>query len=349
MLSRLTKRTDLDNGVREEECFLPVHGGELFCAFHRPVGLPRATVIICGALYAERMKLNRTEVLTARTLAAAGHLVGRFHYRGTGQSAGLGQASTLATMLEDARTETAFLHRERTPLLFVGGRWGALVAGLAAAEWTGAALALWEPVIEANRFFQEMFRPRQLTALAAGGGSHGAQDVAREMRREGHIDTLGDAIDRPLYESAQGVSLMGVPAAGPRPVLLIQIGRGDALRPEAAALRDAFTAAGSSVSTTLITGEEAWSAIDAPLRGNETLIETTRLFLEARLSRAVAWPRRRDRVGATDPVSGMRTGTLRPPDGASGPTAQTSGAGSGGVHADTAQEAQTEERTHGQA
>ncbi len=280
--ARVAVRTDPILGIREDALFLPAHEDVIFCVVHRPQRAARGAVVICCSLYAEQLKLYRAEVLLARTLTREGVAVARFHYRGTGHSGGLPARVTLASMLEDAAIVGGFLRQglPPVPLVFCGARWGGLVAGLAAARHPGAPLVLWEPVVQGMRFFEEILRARQMSALAGRTLAAAQRSSApEELQTRGWIDAMGYPIHRALYESARDVGLAAVASSGPRPVLLVQVNRRSDLRAEASALRDAFVAVGSHVAVGRIEVDEAWSFIGKPLRSADALIGTTHAFL----------------------------------------------------------------------
>jgi alpha/beta superfamily hydrolase len=261
---RTATLVDPVTGVRQETAFVPFGTDEMFCVLHRPASAVRRGVLICPSILSEQSTLYTTEVRAARTLAAHGDAVMRFHYRGTGHSGGRPEAVTVASMADDARFAAEILRRATgaASLVFCGARWGAVAAGLAAAGDPAAPLALWEPVVDGARYLPEILRAQAVRALTEQVDlTKTPADVEREIAEAGFADVLAYPLHRALYESLPGRHLRSVAAAPPRPVLYVHIRRRSAWGNAAGALRDAFAAGGSPVTPVLIPGEdpEGWS------------------------------------------------------------------------------------------
>ncbi len=278
---RVASFVDAVTGTREDATFIRAGGSELFCVVHRGPSAPRGGVVICPSIYAEEHKMYGTQVLAARAFTAAGFAAVRFHYRGAGHSGGVFEESTVDTMLEDVATAVAYFKDQQDvpSLAFCGGRWGGLIAGLAARDHPGAPLVLWEPVIDGHGYFRDIFRASQLSALAGGASALTVAQAVERLHTAGILDTLGYPIHRGLYDSAGGRSLMQVAASGARPVLLVQISRQRELKPDFNRLKDAFAAGGSSMETALIEGEGAWSFVDSPMPLPGSIIEASERWL----------------------------------------------------------------------
>jgi alpha-beta hydrolase superfamily lysophospholipase len=269
--------------VRQEATFVPVGPNDMFCMIHRPASAARRAVVICPSILAEQSVLCGAEVRAARILAAQGYAVMRFHYRGTGHSGGRPEAVTVASMADDARFAAETLVRETgiASLVFAGARWGAVAAGLAAADYPPAPLALWEPVVDGARYLPEILRAQAVRALTeqvdlAKTPAH----VEREVTETGFADVLAYPVHRALYESMPGRHLDGVAAGSPRSVLYVHIHVRNVWRTAAGALRDAFAAAGSRVAPVLIPGEDpdTWS-LYVSVRSTGPLIDATLRWL----------------------------------------------------------------------
>ncbi len=280
-VGRVATYVDPVTRAREDAGYVSANTAELFCVLHGASSTPRGGVIICPSIYAEELKMYGTQVLAARAFAAAGFAVIRFHYRGTGHSGGVLEDSTLDTMLEDVATAIARL-QERTgvrSLVFCGGRWGGLVAGLAARQHPGAPLILWEPAIDGHGYFRDVFRASQISALAGGASALTVAQAVQRLHTAGLLDALGYPIHRRLYDSAGSRNLQQVAAAGARPVLVVQVSRQRDLKPDFAMLKDAFAAGGSPVETALIEGEGAWAFVDSPMPSPGAIVEASLSWL----------------------------------------------------------------------
>ncbi len=212
---------ELPSGAVEMACF-DDHG--VFSVTHLPAGTPHGGVVVTSPILAEQQKNYRREVLVARALADAGVLVRRFHYPGTGNSAG-DEPSSMSKLVE-AATEAVEAVTARVPrVALLGTRFGSLVAAAAAARITGAPLALWDPVADGARFFKEVFRAARMTAVARGAEEVPDRDhILDVLRREGRFDVLGFVVTRDLYDDTAGLRLPDLLGPGARPVLICQLG-----------------------------------------------------------------------------------------------------------------------------
>jgi pimeloyl-ACP methyl ester carboxylesterase len=132
----------------------------LFGVLHAPTGTPRDTgvVVFCPGVQ-EYCSAHWALRSLASALAARGFHTLRFDYRGTGDSAGEPDESTIDAWVDDARLaydeirDAAGVQR----VSFVGLRLGAMIALLTSAA--GAAvdnLFLWDPVVSGARYLAEI-------------------------------------------------------------------------------------------------------------------------------------------------------------------------------------------------
>jgi acetyl esterase/lipase len=251
-------RADAGGGVREEASFF---GGpeRLFGVTYLPPD-PEVGVVICSPIHAELLRNYRREVLLARSLARSGYAVQRFQYRGSGNSDGDPADGTFESLCEDARAAVDRLVGttgvER--LVFVGTRLGAVAAAVTGRTAGAVALAMWEPVLNGERYFREIFRGHLVSGLKKAEDGE-ERKPSQELRDRGSVDVLGYSIDRPLFESVRTRRLIDDAAQGAPPhVLLVQIGGGRGLRAEAGSLVERWREAGASVRTHQLEGSEPW-------------------------------------------------------------------------------------------
>ncbi len=229
--------------VEQRVGFLPGPSGDLFHTVHAPSTGATATLVMCPPLLADHPFSYRREVLAAAALARRGVAVWRFHYAGTGYSAGSPAGVSFATLVADAQAVVRAARSATDAPVTVGGtRCGALVAA-AAAE--GLPLVLWEPVVDGAAFVREGFRARM---IADGGQLRRrpptAAELDEELRREGRVDLLGYSLHERLAASLRGLLLGDVVAAGAgRRVLAI----GSGLPRELATLEGSVTTASVGV------------------------------------------------------------------------------------------------------
>jgi acetyl esterase/lipase len=254
-------RVDREAGIREVAEFFGPNGSRMFGFMHLPLGRPVGGVVICSPLQAEFVRNYRREVALGRLLAESGVAVRRFHYRGSGNSDGDPAAVTFDSMLEDAVYSADRLVAELglTKVAFVGTRVGGMIAAKAAGRFDGAALALWEPVLDPATYFREVFRGRLIHDLKEGGAAkRSGQSLLSALHREGSVDILGYSIHRDLYQSASTWRLGAILGEQIRSVLLVQLGGAGKLRSDFVSLVDQLTRNGLMVDTLMVPKQEPW-------------------------------------------------------------------------------------------
>ena len=253
------------NGTTERVSFRGVEGERVYTYEYRPAAPPRAAVLICPALHAEFTRSYRREVLLARRLVADGFAVQRFHYRGTGNSDGDGEDVRVSTMRDDAAESLEHLQAWSgvdAPVL-VGTRWGALVAAAAASTHPSAGLVLWEPLLDASRFFRDAFRTKLVNDRKSGIEQPETGDVLGARLQAGEsVDLIGHTIHAALYQSSVGRTLEGELGSTPRPMLVIQIATSTTIRPDLASRLEAWRGAGFAAEVEPVEGAETWWLVD---------------------------------------------------------------------------------------
>ena len=303
MHTNCARHADARLGIREEARFVNSDGESILVITHAPLRRPRGGVLLCGSLFAERLRTYRDEIGLARALAQRGLAVARFDYRGSGHSQGAADKATLGTMVADARLATETLRNAlpgdlnassaQPPLAFVGLRWGALVAAQVAAqpEWRTAPVGLLQPVAGAGELFDDAFRACALQAMASGGRLPVASPgtLRRWMTSDGWVDVLGFPLTRLLYESAPNDTLEEALRCGPREVLLMQY-RAAKQRNAEERIVAACNAGGSHVTQrTIDAARESWWFLGGDTMPLPTgLVRTTIDWLDIQLMQAVA-------------------------------------------------------------
>lgn len=282
-------RIDSDRGIRVDIEFLGQAGDRMIGFRHRPVTPARAGMVLCSSIHAEMMSNYRKEVLLASRLAEQGIAVQRFHYRGTGNSEGSEEQVTLDAMQDDARTWAEQLQRETSvgTVGFFGLRFGALVAGGAAAGLAGAPLAIWQPVLDPKQYFREIFRARRMRELKAGR-QPSATSLADELATAGMVDVLGYTVQRGFYDSTSGRHLTDELGSSPRRLLLVQIDRSPDLSGTHQEAVDRWRRDGWEVDTQVVVHEPAWWFVGEDWKAEEIREETT-LLVDTTVDWAAAW------------------------------------------------------------
>lgn len=256
------ERVDSRTGVREEAAFVPVgaHGEQMLTYTYQPAGEPVGQVLIAPSIMGDFLANYRREVVLARSLAAAGIAVVRFHYRGTGNSFGDPAQITLASLAEDATYLAHEMVRSlpAVPIGFIGTRWGALSAAAAANDFPGAPLALCEPLTDFSRFYSDAMRSRAMSAIATGKSVKAAKHITDLLARDGKADIVGNVLYPALHTSTVGVDPVQLLTEGdPRPRFLVQFGGND-LRPAHRKLEKEFTDRQLPMDTVIVDVAESW-------------------------------------------------------------------------------------------
>jgi alpha/beta superfamily hydrolase len=264
-------------------------GACVFTYLHLPAGVPRGAVLVCSPLHGEFAHNYRREVLLARALAVAGQAVLRFHYRHTGNSDGDGVDLTFDSMREDALGAIDALRSQapKGPLTILGTRWGSLIAAAAAANHLDAAVVLWEPLLQASRFFKDAFRSQLVRDARRGVEQATTSRVLEDRLRAGEgVDVLAHRLEPALYRSCIDRSLETELGPAPRRILVVQVGPTGSVRPDMTRLAERWRASGSRVETTGLKGDETWWLIeergaDEKDSATDALIDVTTTWVAA--------------------------------------------------------------------
>lgn len=277
-------------GTVERAELLGAEGERMLTFLHMPAAKPRGAVVICSPLLGEFMRNYRREVLLARRLAQRGFAVERFHYRFTGNSDGDDEHLSFESMRADALESIEHIRNEVPdgPLFLVGTRWGALIAAAAAADRPEAGLVLWEPLLDASRFFREGFRSRLVKAVHDGAEATTGKELEDRLRAGETVEVPAHRVHPAFYLSSVDRVLGRELGTELRDVLAIQVGATGSVRPDLARQAEMWRDAGLAVDVAAIRGEESWWLVDErwhdeakrPMT-SELISETTR-WMEGR-------------------------------------------------------------------
>jgi hypothetical protein len=240
--------------------------GALFACRHMSAEEARAAVVICPATSGDAEVNQHREARVALGLARAGVTVQRFHYRGTGHSAGDPTLISFASLVEDTLRMVDHLH-DRCGIDrvgFLGTRVGALVAARVARDRGGAPLALWQPVIDPRRYLD--------AAVGVAGSSR----------------LLETPLARDLFDPAVVDNLVDLTGVWPRPVLLVQLHRRVGLSPEYRAAVDRWQARGFPVDIAYDPTEDEWWQVHPDWEPADEVLAATSSWLAEQLGQGGA-------------------------------------------------------------
>ena len=285
--SRLVTRRGPD-GATETMGFAEV-GTELMALTTTCPDQSRAGLVLCPSLFTEALRNYRRETVVARSLAAAGIAVQRPQYRGTGNSDD--HDFSRESIAADVTVATALLGQllGDAPLCFAGTRFGGLVAATAASSSPGAPVVLIEPVTDAIKFFDEGLRGKVLSSFQSGSGRRTKADLLAELEEAGEIDVLGHRLGWTLYANSVGWVLADQLRGGPRPILLVQLGKEEPVRPEYETLAQTWRADGSEVDVVRLGSKRTWWFLHEQLEEGHKIRHKELVEADDLLAQMTAW------------------------------------------------------------
>lgn len=216
--------------MTETPFFLRNGDYSLFAVLHEPVAEPSGEAFVfCHPLAEEKLWAHRVFVSYARHLAAIGHTVLRFDLMGNGDSDGDFSRSSVATGLSDIRCAVNEVRRrsETVRLHLLGLRFGATLAALAAEQAAEIdKLILWAPIIDGERYMQEMLRINLATQTAVYRELRHDRVQLVEMMQQGQtVNVDGYELAHPLYSEAALIKLAADRKHHVGPCLVVHIDR----------------------------------------------------------------------------------------------------------------------------
>ena len=243
----------------EERLFFESDGRPLYgvgCSAERP---GTSVAIFCNC-FSENHCEGRAELIAARIIAANGHSAFLYHPRGHGDSTGDLEDVTFEGLIDDA-VNAADYARSRfgaSRIVWVGVRFGAIVAAEAIRRIADtAALALWEPALNARDYFLKAMRHVIYSEMAHGEQPpRTVEQINERMKREGKISLLAFDLYRKFIESAQEEDLLNALQPWRGPTLIAQFQKHSRLSRAHKHLRETLVERGLSVRTVLHGGSD---------------------------------------------------------------------------------------------
>ena len=202
----------------------------LFAVAHEPVGSRSGDVFVfVHPLAEEKLWTHRVFVAYARQLTAHGHAVLRFDLLGNGDSDGDFSECSVESAIADVGCAVAEAKRRwRSPRVnLLGLRFGATLASLTAERHDDIErLILWAPIVDGERYMQELLRTNLATQTAVYKEvRHDRVELVNQMREGATVNVDGYAMAYPMYAQAAAIKLTGSSKQHPGPCLITQIDR----------------------------------------------------------------------------------------------------------------------------
>lgn len=217
--------------MKETPLFFGPPSQALFGVLHEAEpGATGSAFVFCHPLAEEKLWTQRVFVSFARQLAAAGHPVLRFDYRGNGDSDGAFSACSLDSIKSDVRTAIDQVRRMTgvTSVSLLGLRAGATIASVVAADDAAGIdrLVLWSPIVDGARYMQDLLRINLTTQMATDREiRHDREALVEQMRQGGTVNVDGYEMSYPLYADMSEIRLADRPQAFAGACLIVQVDR----------------------------------------------------------------------------------------------------------------------------
>lgn len=219
----------------------PLHG-----VLHVPAEPSGRALVFCHPFAEEKKCAHRTLVEAARACAQAGWAVLSFDHRGCGDSPGSFGAYDLDDWHADVVGAINCAREESSAEVgLLGLRLGGSLAARVAEEHTEVlCLALWEPIVDGERYIKQNLRRSMIKAMMTrhegGEDSEGAASEAHALG-EGTVDFDGYRVPEILREQIEQIDLLDPPPTFAGPTLVLNIGAGDSVADPMQQLADSCT------------------------------------------------------------------------------------------------------------
>jgi pimeloyl-ACP methyl ester carboxylesterase len=200
------------SGIAERFVALELGGAQTVGVLSQPLGeASRIGWLVLHSFGMEQIYFQELESLAARSLAASGHTVLRFHSQGYGDSELPSDHTTVRSMWQDAVEAVGTLvdaGNVRT-IGLVGARMGGTIAALAAEATEASALVLWDPVVRGREYLGQLRLLARATELARGPRVRDAPPSARRVYRDADVlDVQGFPVSRAVADEISAIDLL---------------------------------------------------------------------------------------------------------------------------------------------
>ncbi len=218
--------------MNETPFFFASGGFNLFGVLHSPeVAKRRLPYLFCPSFGEEKLWAHLVYVNFARELASRGHPVLRFDYRGTGDSDGDFEDSTVETYLADIRCAIDVLVDRVGASMDVGLlglRFGATLAALTAESVAEVRqLVMWSPVVDGAAYMQELLRVNLAMQMAMYREvRQGREALIQAMAQGQNANVDGYEIAEAMFKQVSSIQLLDGERRSKAKCLIVQIGQG---------------------------------------------------------------------------------------------------------------------------
>ena len=211
LLESLRSFEDPRSGIAERLLTPRIGGASSVAVLSTPLaGKPTMGWLICSSYGAEQQYLMRPEVRIARTLAAKGFAVLRYHGQGYGDSERgaehISPASHRADALDAAgilRSETVVEH-----VGLLGIRFGATTALMVAADSDSQAVVAVEPVLRGRTYVRSVLARSHALRFGGNAASNGAKTTGIPGAGD-VLDVEGDPVSRASLRDLEAMDALG--------------------------------------------------------------------------------------------------------------------------------------------
>jgi exosortase A-associated hydrolase 2 len=208
----------------------------LFGVLHRPaLAADRPAFVFCHAFGEEKLWAHRAFVLFARELAAEGYPVLRFDYMGNGDSEGEFSDSSLDSACADVRCAMDQVRAlTGAPAInLLGLRLGATIASLVADGTSVKDLVLWAPIVDGDRYMQDVLRINVTTQMATFKEiRHERPALVAAMQEGGTVNVDGYELGLPLFSEVAAIKLASASHPHSGGCLIVNVDRQPRRSPE---------------------------------------------------------------------------------------------------------------------
>ena len=264
---------------RETHGFFVREGKRLFRAEYLPSREVPSCMVLCSPFAEEKVRTQRIYVSWARTLASEGAAAVCFDYYGDGDSEGDFEDASFEDRLLDIKA--VYQHaRENTGARLMGLcglRWGATLAALAAEELRPDFLVMWEPVVDANKYFHDHLRSHLASQMLTEGKVVRTREQLLKDLESGEVLTVeGYNLTGDFFFGASKAGLTGRQFVREGKTLIVQIAANPArIRPELTTLQSSIK--GSAIAS--VAREFQWEKTEVWQPAPPQLFQTTLSFL----------------------------------------------------------------------